>query len=97
MIHTEIAPSGPDRPEAPEQSATLARAALLPPPLGPVRDIGDIIDEAELLRRIPISRRSVIVWRRKRWIPHIRMGRRVLYSWASVTEAMRRRECGGAQ
>jgi hypothetical protein len=57
---------------------------------------GDIIDEVEFLRRIPVSRGTASAWRRDKKIPFIRIGRRILFSWSSVESALRRMEKGGA-
>jgi hypothetical protein len=42
------------------------------------------LDEPECLRRIPVSRRTWFEWRKKRGLPYIRVGHRVLYDWRSV-------------
>jgi predicted DNA-binding transcriptional regulator AlpA len=55
------------------------------------------LDEKELLRRLPISRRTLWNWRHQKKIPSIAIGRRVLYCWDSVAEALRRLERGGSQ
>jgi hypothetical protein len=55
------------------------------------------IDEAELLRRLPISRRSAQNWRAAGKLPFIRVagGRRVLFHWPSVQAALLRSQRGG--
>jgi Helix-turn-helix domain len=55
------------------------------------------IDEKELRRRLPVSRRTIHNWRRAGKIPSIVIGRRVLFCWQNVAEALRRLERGGAQ
>ncbi len=55
------------------------------------------INEAELLRRLPVSRRTLHNWRRAGKIPSILIGRRVLYCWENVADALRRLERGGAK
>jgi predicted site-specific integrase-resolvase len=49
------------------------------------------IDEKELLRRLPISRRTLWNWRSKGRIPFVNIhGRRVLFHWPSVEAALLR-------
>jgi hypothetical protein len=55
------------------------------------------IDEKELRRRLPVSRRTVHNWRAAGKIPSIVIGRRVLFCWDSVSAALRRMERGGQQ
>jgi predicted site-specific integrase-resolvase len=55
------------------------------------------IDEAELLKRLPVSRGTIHNWRRAGKIPSIVIGRRVIFCWNNVSEALRRMEKGGAQ
>lgn len=55
------------------------------------------LDEKELLRRLPVSRRTIHNWRRAGKIPSIVIGRRVLFCWANVAEALRRLERGGVE
>lgn len=55
------------------------------------------ISERELLRRLPVSRRTIHNWRRAGKIPSIVIGRRVLFCWENVAEALRRLERGGSQ
>jgi excisionase family DNA binding protein len=55
------------------------------------------IDEPELRRRLPVSRRTIHNWRRAGKIPSIVIGRRVLFCWENVEEALRRLERGGVQ
>jgi excisionase family DNA binding protein len=52
------------------------------------------IDERELLRRLPVSRRTLHNWRTSGKIPSIKIGRRVLFCWENVAEALRRLERG---
>lgn len=55
------------------------------------------IDEAELLRRIPISRRTLFTWREKGKIPFVNLGsRRVLFHWNSVEAALLRNQRNAA-
>jgi len=54
----------------------------------------EIIDEQEILRRIPISRRTLWNWKNRGIIPHIKIGARCLYDWENVHAALLRREKG---
>jgi predicted site-specific integrase-resolvase len=53
---------------------------------------GYFICEDELLRRLPICRRTLISWRKSGEIPFVRLpgARRILYHWASVEAALLR-------
>jgi predicted site-specific integrase-resolvase len=56
------------------------------------------IDEAELLRRVPVSRRTLYQYRVAGKIPFIRVGgRRVLFHWPSVEAALLRQQQGGVE
>jgi hypothetical protein len=102
MAHkrTETAPPGPERPEAtPAVSSELTREQFLqangPNALPTQAAPSDIIDEATLLERVPVSRRTAATWRAQGWLPHIKLpGRRILYSWAAVHSALLRRQRG---
>lgn len=52
------------------------------------------IDEAEILRKVPVSRRTWGNWKAKGIVPFIKMDRRCLYDWASVKAALLRRQRG---
>ena len=56
------------------------------------------IDEKELLKRLPVSRRTLFAWRETGKIPCVRLpgGRRVLFHWPSVEAALLRKQNGGA-
>jgi|ERR1039457_3017533 excisionase family DNA binding protein len=65
-----------------------------PPPGEP----GGFIDTDELLRRLPVSRGTIRNWCRSGKIPYIKTpGRRVLFCWENVANALRRMERGGGQ
>jgi predicted DNA-binding transcriptional regulator AlpA len=49
----------------------------------------------ELLEKIPVSRKTIHNWRRSRKIPAIVIGRRVLFCWKNVSDALRKMEIGG--
>jgi hypothetical protein len=53
------------------------------------------MDEKELLRKLPISRRTLGNWKATGVLPYIKIGRRCLYDWASVQGALLRRQRGG--
>ena len=56
------------------------------------------IDEKELLKRLPVSRRTLFNWRATGKIPFVRLGgRRVLFHWPSIEAALLRKQHGGAQ
>ena len=52
----------------------------------------DFIDTETLLQRLPISRRTLASWRTSGKIPSIKIGRRVLFCWKNVADALRRLE-----
>ena len=54
------------------------------------------IDEKELLKRLPVSRRTLFAWRESGKIPCVRLpgGRRVLFHWPSVEAALLRKQKG---
>jgi hypothetical protein len=53
-----------------------------------------LIDEPEILKRVPVSRRTWGNWKAKGIVPFIRIGRRCLYHWPSVEAALLRRQTG---
>jgi predicted site-specific integrase-resolvase len=55
---------------------------------------GVFLDEKQLLARLPVSRRTINNWRNAGKIPSIKIGRRVIYCWENVAEALRRLEKG---
>jgi predicted DNA-binding transcriptional regulator AlpA len=54
----------------------------------------DFINERELLTRLPVSRRTVFNWRASGKIPHVKIGRRNLFHWPSVENALLRQQQG---
>ena len=51
------------------------------------------ITETELLRRLPVSRRTLFGWRTSGKIPFVRVsGRRLLFHWPSVEAALLRQQ-----
>jgi hypothetical protein len=55
----------------------------------PPNDAG-FIDEQEMLRRLPISRGTLFNWRKAKKIPSVVIGRRVLFKWELVQDAILR-------
>ncbi len=56
----------------------------------------DFIGEKELLKRLPVSRRTLFSWRTTGKIPSVRLGgRRILFHWPSIQAALLRRQKGG--
>jgi hypothetical protein len=54
------------------------------------------IDEKELLKRLPVSRRTLFTWRTTGKIPFVHLGgRRVLFHWPSIEAALLRNQKGG--
>ncbi|MEK7781409.1 MAG: helix-turn-helix domain-containing protein [Verrucomicrobiota bacterium] len=54
------------------------------------------IDEKELLKRLPVSRRTLFSWRASGKIPSVRLGgRRILFHWPSIEAALLRSQKGG--
>jgi excisionase family DNA binding protein len=61
-----------------------------------VENESGFIDEKEMLKRLPISRRTLFSWRKSGKIPFVYLGgRRILFHWASVEQALLRRQRGG--
>ena len=53
------------------------------------------IDEKQLLARVPVSRRTLYHWRETGKIPYVNLGgRRVLFHWPSVEQALLRYQRG---
>jgi predicted site-specific integrase-resolvase len=51
------------------------------------------IDEKQLLKRLPVSRRTLFNWRATGKIPCVRLGgRRILFHWPSVEQALLRHQ-----
>lgn len=48
------------------------------------------IDQAELLRRLPVSRRTLFNWRVSGKLPFVSLGRKTLYHWPTVEAALLR-------
>jgi hypothetical protein len=74
--------------------ATLAEVSNENLPAGLAND-SPFIDELEALRRVPVSRRTGFEWRKK-GLPYIRVGKRILYDWGSVRNWLLRQQQGAA-
>jgi hypothetical protein len=61
------------------------------------KELKTFLDEKEILARIPISRRTLFNWRMSGKIPFVHLGRRNLFHWPSVEQALLRQQRGGAQ
>jgi predicted site-specific integrase-resolvase len=58
----------------------------------------DFINEKELLKRIPVSRRTLFAYRNSGKIPCVCLGgRRILFHWPSVEAALLRQQRGGVE
>jgi hypothetical protein len=66
------------------------------PQLAPTGQTG-MINEAELLRRLPISRRTAFNWVKDGKLPCIKIGRRKIYHWPSCESALLRLQRGGIE
>lgn len=62
------------------------------PHFGSNEELKVFIDEQEMLRRIPVSRRTLFAWRESGKIPFVRLSgsRRVIFHWPSVVAALLR-------
>lgn len=56
----------------------------------------EFIGETELLKRLPISRRTLFNWRERGKIPFVRLpgSKRLLFHWPSVEAALLRQQKG---
>ena len=56
------------------------------------------VDEKVILQRVPISRRTLYVWRESGKVPFIKVpgSRRVVFHWASFEQALLRLQRGRA-
>ena len=58
----------------------------------------EFIDTPQFLAKVPISRRTLQEWRDKGLIPWVNTkGRRVLFHWPSVQQALLRQQRNGEQ
>jgi hypothetical protein len=61
------------------------------------RELKTFLDEKELLRRLPVSRRTLFNWRMSGKIPSVKIGRRCLYHFPSIESALLRLQRGGGE
>lgn len=61
------------------------------------KDLKPFLDEKEMLRRLPVSRRTLFNWRTSGKIPSIKIGRRCLYHFPSIEAALLRLQRGGGE
>lgn len=53
--------------------------------------LNEFLDQRQLLKIIPVSARTITNWRRRGKIPWVSLGgRRVLYHWPTIREALLR-------
>jgi predicted site-specific integrase-resolvase len=57
----------------------------------------DFINEKELLKRIPVSRRTAFTWVQSGKLPCVKINRRKLFHWPSVEQALLRQQHGGTE
>jgi hypothetical protein len=55
------------------------------------------LDEKEMLRRLPISRRTLFTWVESGKLPCVKIRRRKLFHWQSCVDALLRMQRGGDQ
>jgi predicted DNA-binding transcriptional regulator AlpA len=86
---------------APEAATDTTKLAAIPaehqPRLEPGQEQKTFLDEKELLKRLPVSRRTLFNWRESGKIPSVKIGRRCLYHFPSVEQALLRLQRGGGQ
>jgi hypothetical protein len=77
-----------------QPTASLSRAEFVKESAKPSED--QFINEPEVLRRLPVSRRTLGNWKTSGKIPFIRLpgSRRVLFHWPSVEQALLRQQRG---
>jgi hypothetical protein len=74
-----------------------AAVAETPQPAAPPEIQRDFLTTAELQKAVlPLSRRSILEWRKSGKIPAVVMGGKILYHRESVIAALCRRQAGGA-
>jgi hypothetical protein len=80
------------------ESQLESKTSKTPSENTPAKESG-FIGEKELLKRLPVSRRTLFSWRETGKIPSVRLpgGRRVLFHWPSVEAALLRKQSGGTQ
>ena len=74
-------------PQAATTGTTTGSTSAEPAPV-PNQDPVSFIDEPEMLRRLPISRRTLCVWVANGQIPVVKINHRILFHWPSVETAL---------
>ena len=59
------------------------------------KKLNTFLDEKEMLKRLPISRRTLFNWRTSGKIPSVKIGRRCLYHYPSIEAALLRLQQNG--
>ena len=89
VTHQPTASNGEEHPD--EFKALRARIQILNDQRQAEREF--FITETELLRRLPVSRRTLFGWRTSGKIPFVRVsGRRIIFHWPSVEAALLRQQ-----
>ena len=82
----------------PEVVTENIKLAAIPPKYEPHfesdKELKAFVDELEILRRIPVSRRTLFSWVQSGKIPCVKIGRRKIYHWASCEAALLRLQRG---
>ena len=84
----------------PDAATSNTKSAAIPrqyePSFESDKELKAFLDEKQLLAQIPISRRTLGNWKAKGF-PHIKIGRRCLYSWINVEAYLLRQQRGGVE
>ena len=80
--------------ESPPSATGSANLAIVPRPESEAKSI---IDTDEFLRRVPWSHGTLANYRKAGLIPYIQLGRRIVYHWPTVLQALLRMQRGGGQ
>ena len=59
-----------------------------------LQSTGDLITKKELAVRLHKSPRCIELWMKRRYLPYIKVGRSVLFSWPDVLKALERFQVG---
>ena len=57
-------------------------------------DHGELLTKKELAMRLRKSPRCIELWMRRRYLPYMKVGRSVLFSWPDVLKALERFRLG---
>lgn len=83
--------------ETPDTATDKPKLAAIPAEDQPRsgNELKTIVEEKEMLKQVPVCRRTWYNWRKDGKIPYIKIGRRCLYHLPSVLEALLRLQRGG--